>query len=348
MKRKALFFIPPTCGGAERVTITVAKLLINNGLNIEFAIVGQQGGDIEKFIPGECALHYVNIKNIMDFTTLKIYSLLGKVKPDVVFSSLCYINSRVALAAHLRKGVKVIIRNNNNYFTEKNLVTKLLRRWCYPFADEIIMQTEEMRDEFVNFFLAKCKSIRVIHNPIDTDAIVRKTKNVENPFDDKFKNYVYVGRITEVKGVDFLISTFVKFHNDYPDSRLYIIGKVEKKDKFCNSVIEYVKKEGLESSIIFVGFTANPYQYVNYADSLILASRNEGLPNVVLEAMYLRCPVIVTRSIPIIDRIVSPERGIVIDVDDEAGLYKAMSDILTYKITTRYQSDSEKMFVELF
>lgn len=79
-----------------------------------------------------------------------------------------------------------------------------------------------------------------------------------------------------------------------------------------------------------------------------MASRNEGLPNVVLEAMYLRCPVIVTRSIPIIDRIVSPERGIVIDVDDEAGLYKAMSDILTYKITTRYQSDSEKMFVELF
>lgn len=78
-------------------------------------------------------------------------------------------------------------------------------------------------------FSGKCKSIRVIHNPIDTDAIVRKTKNVENPFDDKFKNYVYVGRITEVKGVDFLISTFVKFHNDYPDSRLYIIGKVEKK-----------------------------------------------------------------------------------------------------------------------
>lgn len=349
MSRKSvIFFVPNTVGGAERVTITIAKLLDPLKYDVQFAIIGNTMGEIRHFIPINCKVLHVKIRSIWDFATYRIYRLLKQKNPDIVFSSLCYLNSRVVLAAHIKGGIKTIIRNNNNYFAEKNIVTKILRRLCYPLADEIIMQTEEMATEFKRLFRGKCKSINVIHNPIDTDTIIRCTDNAGNPFDKNYINYVYVGRITRVKGVDILISAFEKVLEVNPQSRLYIIGKVDSTDAFYHSLRASIRESEVENKIIFKGFASNPYIYIKYADSLVLSSRNEGLPNVILEAMYLQCPVVVTRSIPIIDRIVSKDRGIVVDVDDVEGLSKAMIDILSYNITTKYKEESNIQLINLF
>lgn len=348
MKKKVLFFTAPTCGGAERVTITIAKLLDPDLYDVSFAIVGKTTGDITQFIPKGCNVYYVKIFNIWDFTTIKIFQLLKKIKPAIVFSSLFYLNTRVATAAHFVGGIKIILRNSNNYFAEKNIATRLLMRISYPFADEIIMQTEEMADEFNNTFPVKCKKISVIHNPIDVDTITRKLENISNPFDTNNINYVYVGRITVVKGLDALIKAFAKVYKCNHKSRLYIVGKYDKNDAYYKSLIKLIDNLNIGDSVVFVGFTSNPYQYVKYANCMILPSRNEGLPNVVLEAMFLKCPVVVTRSIPIIDRLVTKDRGIVINVDDIEGLSKAMNNILSLTIQKNYQADSDKKFLMLF
>ena len=279
---------------------------------------------------------------------MKIFKFIRKTDPDVVFSSLCYLNSRVILAARMRGDIKVIIRNNNNYFTEKNFVTRLLRRLSYPLADEIIMQTAEMASEFENLFPAKCRSINVIHNPIDIDSIKKSIENAVNPFNEEYVNYVYVGRITKVKGLDILVNAFLNVFKQNPRSRLYIVGKIHSHDEFYISLRKFVKRMNLDNCVYFTDFSTNPYQYINYANSLILPSRNEGLPNVILEAMYLKCPVVVTRSIPILDRIVTKDRGIVVNVEDVEELSKAMIDILSYKIVTEYKQESNEGFIKLF
>lgn len=60
----------------------------------------------------------------------------------------------------------------------------------------------------------------------------------------------------------------------------------------------------------------------------MLPSRLEGLPNVVLDAMYLQTPVVVTRCVPVIDRIVNSEQGIIVDVEDVEGLASAMRNAI--------------------
>ena len=348
-RKKVVFFFFFSVGGAERVTITISKLLDQSKYDVQFAIVGNAFGDIRQFIPANNNIFLIKIRNIWDFTTFKIYRFLKKHRPNIVFSSLCYLNSRVVLAAHFIGGIKTIIRNNNNYFTERNIVTKLLRRWCYPMADEVIMQTEEMAIEFQNLFPGKCKNINVIHNPLDIDTITRCTKDIMSPFEKEYVNYVYVGRITKVKGLDVLVSAFAKVtQNLSKNCRLYIVGKVNKDDLFYTSLIALLRKIGIEESVIFTGFSSNPYQYIKHANCLVLPSRNEGLPNVILEAMYLQCPVVVSRSIPIIDRLVPKDRGIVVDVDDVEGLSKAMIDILSYKIIKKYEQPSKEQFIRLF
>jgi glycosyltransferase involved in cell wall biosynthesis len=41
----------------------------------------------------------------------------------------------------------------------------------------------------------------------------------------------------------------------------------------------------------FVGFQRNPFRWVSHADLFLLASRYEGLPNALMEAIVLECPV---------------------------------------------------------
>ena len=51
---------------------------------------------------------------------------------------------------------------------------------------------------------------------------------------------------------------------------------------------------GLENKVSFLGFKANPYPFFKQADTFILSSRFEGMPNVVLESLALGTPVIAT------------------------------------------------------
>jgi len=51
---------------------------------------------------------------------------------------------------------------------------------------------------------------------------------------------------------------------------------------------------GVGHSVAFPGFQKNPWPYVKHADLFVLASRFEGLPNALLEALALGVPVVAT------------------------------------------------------
>ena len=344
--RYILFFLPPSCGGAERVTLTIAKALFKKGLKIKVAIVGRKKGEIVNFIPEGIDVIHIKILTIWDFTTLKIFKTLKRERPSVVFCSLMYLNPRVAVAAKIVGGVKIVIRNNNSIFTESRL-NKFLIRKTYPFADYVIMQTDEMKDEFLKWNNNICNNIKVLFNPVDTDSIIEKT-SVPSPFKDNSYNYVFVGRIERVKGLDLLLESFADILKEKNDSFLYIVGKYDIKSEYYQDLKKQAYSLGIEDKIVWVGFSDNPYQYIKNANCLVLPSRREGLPNVVLEAMYLQTPVVATRSVPVVEKIVTKERGIIIDVDSRAQLTDALMKIRTYEKPSVYYIESNKSITEIF
>jgi glycosyltransferase involved in cell wall biosynthesis len=116
----------------------------------------------------------------------------------------------------------------------------------------------------------------------------------------------------------------LKDQPDHPDYKLVILG--EGKDR--NEILHIVKRLKLETSVILAGWQENVIPYLQNAVSLVHASRYEGWPNVLVEAMACGCPVISTdcKTGPaeILD---NGKYGILVPVDDIEALSNAMTEI---------------------
>ena len=104
------------------------------------------------------------------------------------------------------------------------------------------------------------------------------------------KYILSVGRITKEKGFDILINAYKLA--DKNDFKLVIAGGVE----FENGYMKELKKISNNENVVFTGYTYgdNLYQLYTYAALFVLASRNEGFPLVLLEAMKYGLDVVVS------------------------------------------------------
>ena len=348
-KKKVLFFLPPTVGGAERMTVTIAKMLSNDEFEVKFVIVGRNTGDIVKFIPTSYETLLLPIRGLWDFCTFRIANLIHKERPHAVFASLMYLNARVIWASKLL-GVKSVVRNNIDLF---NALPK--NRWyskfSYRWADYIIAQQEEMREGIIAATHSAPPKVITRHNPIDTDFINEKSKD-KSPYDknDKSIKFVWTARINRAKGQDILIKAFDIVHRTIPCSKLYLIGKYEKTDGYYQELLQYITAKNLSDSVFMTGFDDNPYKWVVNADCYVMPSRKEGLPNSLIDAMYLRKPVVATTCVPVITRIVkNGYNGILVTPEDVKAMADAMQKALQLRnFEMTYVGARKDDFINLF
>lgn len=231
------------------------------------------------------------------------------------------------LVLFLVKGIKPIIRHSfmpNRY--SKCSLTTLVIKLLYPRAYKLIAQTQEMKNLMIDFYNLNPKKISVLNNPIDTIAINEGIKD-NNPYlsyTESF-NLVTVGNVRFVKGHDILIKAFKLFKDVYENSHLFIIGQFNPTAKYFIEMQNWIDENNLNNYIHFTGFSNNPYKYIYNSSCFVLPSRSEGLPNVLLEAMYLKKPIVATKCIPFIEQVIEDGiNGFKVDVDNEIQMADAM------------------------
>lgn len=99
-----------------------------------------------------------------------------------------------------------------------------------------------------------------------------------------------VGRLEKQKRFDLLIEAFARTRADYPDNVLLIAGDGSLKSQLQNQI----DLLGIASHCRLIGHVANIEKFYNAIDLFVQSSDYEGTPNVVLEAMAMRVPVIAT------------------------------------------------------
>lgn len=349
-RRKVLFFTPPSVGGSERMTITIAKMLPTDEFEVKFVIVGKQGSDIEKFIPDKYVVIHLHLRSIWDFTVFRMAHIMRSEHPSVVFCSLRYMAVHMVAAAKLVGGIESIVRSDNDMRRAKK-INLLLMRITFPWCKWIIAQQDEMRKELLDYLPLKDDHVITLQNPLDKETITKKLNNATSPYpNDGSVNYVWVARFKETKGQDVLVRAFNIVYKQQPNAHLYLVGAYDENSAYFKDIQLIISEGSTGGHVHFVGYDANPYRWMKYCNCFVLPSRYEGLPNALIEAMYLGAPVVATRCIPVIDRIVEDGKtGYIVDSEDVVSMAKRMIDAVSMcKVPFVYHSAKPEDFIQLF
>jgi len=337
-KTNILFFLPGLYGGgAEKVTVNILRKLNKDQYDLHLVLTEKKGQYLD-LIPNYVKIYDLGVSRTI-FSILKLRHKILEIRPDIVFSTLFRTHVVLNFALFgMKNKPKVILRSPNSpkLIIENKQISpfmKMMLDKAYRDAELIIAQTPEMKNEIIKYHHIEENKITVLLNPIDTDLIDEKIKDIQNPFDKEYVNVVAAGRLTYQKGFDVLIEAFKEVIEKNNNFRLYIIG-----DGDDNSKLEHlIEKYHLGKYITLLGFQDNPYKYFYYSDLYVLSSRWEGLPNTVLENLYLKKPIIATRCIPFMDHLIKDgKNGILVSTEN----YKTLcSAILNYKkINTEYKT----------
>ncbi len=184
---------------------------------------------------------------------------------------------------------KVITRSNTSPSGwSKNFIKLFFYKFFLNLADDIMVNSQSFQREFLKTFKIKAKCIL---NPFDKSLIqskMFKAKKIDF-FKKETLNLISVGRLTDQKDHLMLLKS-LKFINPKLKPRLMIVGKGNN----LNNLKNYIIENKLEKIVKLTGYLNNPYIYIKKSKILILTSRFEGLPNILIEAQFLKKYIIST------------------------------------------------------
>lgn len=229
---------------------------------------------------------------------------------------------------------KLTIACSDIYFKGQGRIIGRLHKWFLRHSDGYIATSSALQDELSQSGLASQKCY-LIPNGVDTDIFYplapegKKALRSSLGIKDEVV-FLFVGVIDKRKGVDVLIPAFNRVLKANVNAKLYLVGPQNREDKessFINLMKKLVSDLGIKDKIIFCNYSNNVVPYFQAADLFVLPSRNEGLANVILEAMSCGLPVIGTKISGTEDLINPNVEGLLVPPGDEASLGEAMASI---------------------
>jgi glycosyltransferase involved in cell wall biosynthesis len=295
-RKRILFLLPSlTGGGAERVFTTLLRHLDRSRFEPHLALLQAQGAYMRD-IPQDVPIQDLNVSRVR-YALPKILRMIWNMRPQTVLATMGHLNiALIAAKPFFPPETKLVVREAvipSALFREENKNIRLwgwLYRNFYKRADRVVCLSDSMVSDLVeNLGIPREKLVR-IYNPVDTEKVREIAQIGSNPFNGSGPHLVAAGRVCRQKGFDLLIEAMPAVLRRFPDAQLMILGE----GPLEAELKEQARNLGLQEKVYFLGFQANPWLYLKHADAFILPSRYEGLPNVLLEALALGTPVVVS------------------------------------------------------
>jgi N-acetylgalactosamine-N,N'-diacetylbacillosaminyl-diphospho-undecaprenol 4-alpha-N-acetylgalactosaminyltransferase len=218
--------------------------------------------------------------------------MVRTIEPDVVVSYLTRANLAAAFVCKLMS-IPVIIServNTTHHLTGRfAFIQKLMVRFCYPLADQIVAVSGGVKDDLIQNFNISSSKCSVIYNGYEYSEIEELSKQHAIAGVSRRPFAIALGRLVPNKNVSLLLQAWQLAR---PQCDLLILGDGPDRDALEKEVDAY--NETSDYKIRFLGFSKNPYPYIARAQFYVSASNAEGFPNSLVEAMTLGLPVIST------------------------------------------------------
>jgi glycosyltransferase involved in cell wall biosynthesis len=314
--------IYPARGGVELHVFRIAQGLVSRGDSV--AVATAFGNTSEESRDGFTIFSGVSVGAMA--------SLLKRLRPDVVHAhGARSFHSARSISAAKRLGFPVVF-TPHCFYPAQNLSGKIKRALfdhtiglhSLRCANVIISLTEQDRSDAISLG-AEPTRIRIIPNSIDLPV---RSATSQDSFRSKhgLERYLLsVGRIDPVKGCDFLISALRHLPADL---KMVFIGPDAGHLSTCKKLTHEL---GLERRVVFAGNVDDEELVSAYggAAAVVMASKYEGLPTVLLEGMALGVPVIAANTGGIRFVVTPRKTGFLYGYRDIDAYREAVTEVLT-------------------
>ena len=280
-------------GGAERCLVRLALGLNRLGhcVNvISLAREPRSGRDelILELRANGIEPHFLGLTNYFEFFRAKrrLSILLNKICPDIVQSFLFHANILCSKVKR-RDCFKLIAGLRVSE-------PRRLRQWLMRYQRSAFHRTICVSDD-VSLYAQRrlrfpLKDLTVIPNGIDLKRFnsIKPAEPRDLNFDTTPPLLTFIGRVHMQKGVDLIIANAKSILQACPKHHIAIVGDGPTKKHMQRSI----HASGLAQRVHFYGYREDAAAILKVSQLLLFPSRWEGMPNVVIEAMAAKKPIV--------------------------------------------------------
>lgn len=258
---------------------------------------------------------------------------------DIIFIHFHYQFASIAggvIARMLAKPYIIFTHGSLNQYgvaarssLRKKIYINLLERKNFTKALFVAYHSVEEMDSSFKFGISK-----IVPNGIDPLTLASTPPlgyfRQRYPESNDRTMYLYLGRLDVGKGLDLLLPAFKKLTLKHRDVHLILAGGDER--GYATKIRHMIEELGLSNYVTMTGLISGPEKMgaLQDADVYVLPSRSEGLSISMLEAMYMKLPVIVTDRVGLWRQIHEQQCGVVVSLDETElanALEKMTSDL---------------------
>jgi glycosyltransferase involved in cell wall biosynthesis len=336
----------PSTGGVQRSVHNLASEFVRRGHNVTVAADGSESGTNWFTIRGEAPAQIFSLRiptpfhwgirhkigslcrDAMNLTALTAFCRRQRIQ--VVHCHLINVDTRYALRLKKILGTKMVITLRGGEFThwidEKPWRRVYVRRMLRS-ADAVTALSEAQLDDARSLEPALPPILSVIPNPTDVASVVELAANSKVAL-PTYPYFIFSGRFEPMKSIETLIQAYHRVISQNRSFPLDLIlaggGSLEAELR------EQAIRGAAANRIHFLGELSyrECLAYIQGASFLVLPSReSEGCPNVVLEAMALQTPVIVSDYPPLLEMVTGGVNGEVFPRCDPASLQRCLERV---------------------
>ena len=278
-------------GGAERALINIIGGLENELRDCRACLVLLDQLPQAYEAPAFVEKHVLDSRERFGASLVNLTRSLHSLKPDVVVSFLSRANCANVFAAGIL-GYPALI--SERVHTSSHFgggfsagLQKAIVGFFYRRARKIIAVSSGVERDLVGNFGVAPDRVTVIHNPIDTQKLMRLSQQGAASADWPASYIAAVGRLVPNKNFAMTLRAFAASGEK---GSLVIMGEGPERP-----ALEALAAElGIADRVLTPGYMANPFPVIAGAKYLVSSSNAEGFPNAIVEAMALGRPVIAT------------------------------------------------------
>ncbi|WP_416674537.1 glycosyltransferase family 4 protein [Egbenema bharatensis] len=301
-------------GGAE---ISLGHLVATVPREIQITVVGVSTLVVNAIADRRTQTHRVVLPDRGINSFLQHLLTFNQLHPDIIHFNLCtpWAGAIGLFAALLLPQVR-IVRVDQLPLRTTDAITLGRTRCLSLRVDAHVAVGEASARRMEDFYALGRNSVISIPNGVPPLEMGQVTASTTPP---KGITVGSIGRLDAMKGFDVLIQALAQVEGVLA----VILGEGDQRP----ALEELAKQLGVVDRIKFLGWVDQPQVYLPNFDGVVIPSRSEGFPLVMVEAMLAARPIIATRVGSMPEAVVDQQTGLLVEKNDVAGLAKALQTL---------------------